>query len=341
MSSAPTEGFQRSGPAGRTGNVLEVRDLSVEYIMERGTVLAVDEVSFDLAPGEFIGIVGESGCGKSTLLFAIAQLLTPPAAITGGSVTFKGRNMVGLTDKELTAVRWKDLSVVMQSAMNALNPVKSIQAQFADAMRAHGVASKVEIADRSAEVLKMVGIDPVHLKSYPHQLSGGMRQRSMIAMAMLFTPDLVIMDEPTSALDVVAQRSLMVQIKELQEQLGFAIIFVTHDMSLVSHFSDRLIVMYAGEVAESGATRRVFDSPQHPYSIGLLEAFPSIRGPRVPLTGIPGSPPDLARIPPGCRFAPRCPKVMSRCTEAPPELYPVEGTLVRCFLHDGAGAGHG
>ena len=149
------------------------------------------------------------------------------------------------------------------------------------------------------------------------------------------------MDEPTSALDVVAQRSLMVQIKELQEQLGFAIIFVTHDMSLVSHFSDRLIVMYAGEVAESGATRQVFDSPQHPYSIGLLEAFPSIRGPRVPLTGIPGSPPDLARLPPGCRFAPRCPKVMSRCTEAPPELYPVDGTLVRCFLHDGGGAGHG
>jgi peptide/nickel transport system ATP-binding protein len=309
--------------------------------MERGTVLAVDRVSFDLAAGEFIGIVGESGCGKSTLLFAVAQLLVPPAVVTGGSVTFKGRNMVGLTDKELTAIRWKDLSVVMQSAMNALNPVKPIQAQFADAMRAHGVTSKAEIADRSAEVLKMVGIDPVHLKSYPHQLSGGMRQRAMIAMALLFTPDLVIMDEPTSALDVVAQRSLMVQIKELQEQLGFAIIFVTHDMSLVSHFSDRLIVMYAGVVAESGATRRVFDSPLHPYSVGLMDAFPSIRGPRIPLTGIPGSPPNLARIPPGCRFAPRCPKVMSRCTETPPELYQVDGTLVRCFLYDGEGDGHG
>ncbi|HUL25718.1 MAG TPA: ABC transporter ATP-binding protein [Streptosporangiaceae bacterium] len=341
MSSGPGDG-PRDGSATRlSGTVLEVRDLSVEYVMERGTVLAVDRVSFDLAAGEFLGIVGESGCGKSTLLFAVAQLLVPPAEITGGSVTFKGRNMVGLTDTELSSVRWKDLSVVMQSAMNALNPVKAIQAQFADAMRAHGVTSKTEIADRSAEVLKMVGIDPVHLKSYPHQLSGGMRQRSMIAMALLFTPDLVIMDEPTSALDVVAQRSLMVQIKELQERLGFAIIFVTHDMSLVSHFSDRLIVMYAGEVAEAGATRQVFDSPQHPYSIGLLEAFPSIRGPRVPLTGIPGSPPDLARIPPGCRFAPRCPKVMSRCTEAPPELYPVDGTLVRCFLHDGEGAGHG
>jgi peptide/nickel transport system ATP-binding protein len=327
-------------PVPQAGTVLEVRDLSVEYLLEHGTVLAVDQVSFDLASGEFIGIVGESGCGKTTLLFAIAQLLAPPAEITGGSVTFLGRNMVGLTDRELAAVRWKDMSVVMQSAMNALNPVKSIGAQFADAMRAHGVASKAQIADRSAEVLRMVSIDPIHLRSYPHQLSGGMRQRSMIAMAMLFTPDLVIMDEPTSALDVVAQRSLMVQIKELQEELGFAIIFVTHDMSLVSHFSDRLMVMYGGVVAEFGATRRVFDTPLHPYSVGLLEAFPSIRGPRVPLTGIPGSPPNLASIPPGCRFAPRCPKVMARCEVEPPELYEVNGTLVRCFLHEGEEAGH-
>ena len=321
------------------GAVLTVRDLSVEYAMERGTVRAVDGVSFDLDQGEFIGVVGESGCGKSTLLFAIAQLLVPPAAVTGGSVIFRGQSMVGLTDRQLASVRWKDMSVVMQSAMNALNPVKSIGAQFKDAMRAHGVTSKEQIADRSAEVLKMVGIDPVHLKSYPHQLSGGMRQRSMIAMAMLLTPELVIMDEPTSALDVVAQRSLMVQIKELQEQLGFAVIFVTHDMSLVSHFSDHLMVMYAGQVAELGATRQVFDDPLHPYTIGLTEAFPSIRGPKVPLTGIPGSPPNLASPPPGCRFAPRCPKVMTRCREEPPELYQVNGTLVRCFLHAGGGAG--
>jgi peptide/nickel transport system ATP-binding protein len=315
------------------GPVLEVRDLAVEYATERGTVRAVDGVSFDLDAGEFIGIVGESGCGKSTLLFAIAQLLVSPAAVTGGSVVFRGQNMVGLTDRQLASVRWRDLSVVMQSAMNALNPVKTIAAQFKDAMRAHGVTSKEQIAARSAEVLRMVGIDPVHLKSYPHQLSGGMRQRSMIAMALLLTPELVIMDEPTSALDVVAQRSLMVQIKELQEQLGFAVIFVTHDMSLVSHFSDQLMVMYAGRVDEFGPTRQVFDSPLHPYTIGLTEAFPSIRGPRVPLTGIPGSPPNLASLPPGCRFAPRCPKVMDRCREESPELYQVNGMLVRCFLH--------
>ena len=326
---------QRPGappPPGRP--MLDVSGLTVEYVMDRGVVRAVDDVSFDLMAGEFIGVVGESGCGKSTLLFAIAQLLAAPAEITGGGVTFRGQSMVGLTDRQLAAIRWKDLSVVMQSAMNALNPIKSIGAQFKDAMRAHGVTSAAEIAGRSAEVLQMVGIDPVHLGSYPHQLSGGMRQRSMIAMAMLFTPDLVIMDEPTSALDVVAQRSLMVQIKDLQQRLGFAIIFVTHDMSLVSHFSDRLMVMYGGVVAEFGATRQVFDSPLHPYSIGLMEAFPSIRGQRVPLTGIPGSPPNLANIPPGCRFAPRCPKVMARCEVEPPGLYQVDGRLVRCFLHE-------
>ncbi len=226
MSSALADGI---GPAALPGDaILQVSDLSVDYATKSGSVRAVDGVSFDLRRGEFIGIVGESGCGKSTLLFAIAQLLSPPAGLTSGNVVFKGVSMVGMTDSQLAAIRWKDLSVVMQSAMNALNPVKSIASQYKDAMRAHGVRSKTEIADRSAHVLKMVGIDAEHLRSYPHQLSGGMRQRAMIAMALLFTPDLVIMDEPTSALDVVAQRSLMVQIKELQAELGFSIIFVTH-----------------------------------------------------------------------------------------------------------------
>ena len=316
------------------GTILDVTDLSVEYLLEGGTVLAVDNVSFSLAQREFVAVVGESGCGKSTLMFAVAQLLSPPAEIVSGTVLFKGRNLVGLKDETLTAIRWKDMSVVMQSAMNALNPVKSIGAQFRDAMRAHGVASKQEIGNRSAEVLKMVGIDPVHLESYPHQLSGGMRQRSMIAMALLFTPELVIMDEPTSALDVVAQRSLMVQIKELQEQFGFAVIFVTHDMSLVSHFSDRLMVMYAGQVAEVGPTRKLFDTPAHPYTEGLMEAFPSIRGPKLPLTGIPGSPPNLVRRADGCWFAPRCPKVFDRCKSERPALYPVDAARVRCFLYD-------
>jgi oligopeptide/dipeptide ABC transporter ATP-binding protein len=327
----PAAAREATAETGDAVPLLRVNDLSVVYRTRRGDVGAVDRVSFDLEGGEFLGIVGESGCGKSTLLFAIAQLLAPPALVIGGSVRFRGTDLTALGERELAPIRWKELSVVMQSAMNALNPVKSIGAQFADAMRAHGTVDKQQIAERSAEVLRMVGIDPTHLRSYPHQLSGGMRQRSMIAMALLFTPDLVIMDEPTSALDVVAQRSLMLQIKQLQQQLGFAVLFVTHDMSLVSHFSDRLLVMYAGQVAELGATRRIFDSPLHPYSRGLLDAFPSVRGPKVPLTGIPGSPPDLARPPQGCRFAPRCPLVADRCREQAIDLFGVDDVLVRCI----------
>jgi peptide/nickel transport system ATP-binding protein len=329
----PAEETRGAAAAAAAGTILDVSDLSVEYVLESGTVEAVNQVSFSVSPGEFLAVVGESGCGKSTLLFGIAQLLALPARVSGGSVTFRGRSLVGLTDSQLAAVRWKDLSVVMQSAMNALNPVKSIGAQFRDVMRAHGRSDRAEIAHRSAEVLRMVGIDPLHLRSYPHQLSGGMRQRSMIAMALLFTPELVIMDEPTSALDVVAQRSLMVQVRELQQQFGFAVIFVTHDMSLVSHFSDRLMVMYAGQVAELGATRQLFDRPLHPYTAGLMDAFPSIRGPRRALQGIPGSPPDLARPPAGCRFAPRCPKVTPACETTPPGLYQVAGADVRCLLY--------
>jgi peptide/nickel transport system ATP-binding protein len=312
--------------------VLEVRGLSVTYDTAAGPVRAVEDFDLDVAPGEFVAVVGESGCGKSTMLFGLAQLLSPPARISSGSVVFKGRDLVTMNPKELSATRWRDLSVVMQSAMNALNPVTQLAAQFEDVMRAHGEGSREAIQRRSVEVLELVGIDPVHLHSYPHQLSGGMRQRAMIAMALLFTPDLVIMDEPTSALDVVAQRALMVQIKQLQQQLGFAVVFVTHDMSLVSHFSDRIVVMYAGKAVEIGPTRAVFDDPGHPYTHGLLEAFPSIRGPRVPLTGIPGSPPNLLHPPQGCRFAARCPRRFEACDIAPP-LYQAPDSLAACHLH--------
>jgi peptide/nickel transport system ATP-binding protein len=303
-------------------------------------VVAVDDVSFELAKGEFLGIVGESACGKSTLVYAIARLLGAPLAgeITDGQVLFKGRDMVTLSDKQLRHIRWRDYSVVMQSAMNALNPVLTVAAQMRDACEAHSTMTKRQIEERSKEVLRLVSIDPVHLHSYPHQLSGGMRQRAMIAMALLFTPELIIMDEPTSALDVVGQRSLMVQIKELQERLGFAVVFVTHDMSLVRHFSDRLLVMYAAQVAELGQTRQLFEKPLHPYTHGLLEAFPSIHGPKEHLLGIPGSPPDLLRPPAGCRFAPRCPHAFARCEAERPRLNEVDGELVRCFLHQPATA---
>jgi peptide/nickel transport system ATP-binding protein len=312
--------------------LLEVEDLSVSYLTDNADIGAVERVSLTVHAGEFLGIVGESGCGKSTLLFAIAQLLSPPAEITSGRVVFRGQDLVQLTDNALRLLRWRDYSVVMQSAMNALNPMKSIGAQFKDTIRAHEHMSADSIRTRSAEVLHLVGIDAAHLESYPHQLSGGMRQRAMIAMALLFTPQLVIMDEPTSALDVVAQRSLMTQIKELQQQFGFAVIFVTHDMSVVANYSDRVMVMYAGQVAELGDTTSIFERPLHPYSKGLLEAFPSVRGPRRPLIGIPGSPPDLGRPPSGCRFHPRCSEVMPQCLTTDPELYSVDETQVRCLL---------
>ncbi|HUA77213.1 MAG TPA: ABC transporter ATP-binding protein [Acetobacteraceae bacterium] len=318
--------------------ILEVRDIRVEYPTPDGPARAVDRVSFALSPGEFLGIVGESGCGKSTLLFAITRLLAPPARQTAGSIVFKGKNLVQLTERALREVRWRDYSVVMQSAMNALNPVKTIAAQYADAMRAHGQTERGAIRRRSREVLSLVGIDPVHLDSFPHQLSGGMRQRVMIAMALLLSPGLIVMDEPTSALDVVAQRSLMAEIKTLQKSLGFAVIFVTHDMSLVGHFSDRLAVMYAGVIVEIGPTRRIFEAPGHPYTQGLLDSFPSVYGPKIPLTGIPGAPPNMLMLPSGCRFHPRCPKVMERCATEAPALYAAGESEIRCLLFDSARA---
>jgi peptide/nickel transport system ATP-binding protein len=316
-----------------TRPVLQIEDLCVDYVTERGAVRAVDRVTLEVAKGEFLGIVGESGCGKSTLLFAIARLLSPPAEIASGSIRFEGRDMVSMSEKELRHHRWCDYSVVMQSAMNALNPVITIGAQLRDAIDAHERMPAQKVRERSEEVLRMVGIDPVHLKSYPHQLSGGMRQRAMIAMALVFTPELVIMDEPTSALDVVAQRSLMLQIKQLQRRIGFAAVFVTHDMSLVSHFSDRLAVMYAGQVVEVGDTRAIFADPKHPYTTGLMRSFPSITGPLQPLVGIAGRPPDLAHPPAGCRVHPRCPHVMERCRVEEPEFYAREKGLARCFLY--------
>lgn len=311
--------------------MLSVRNLTVEYGTGEGAVRAVDSVDLELCAGGFLGIVGESGSGKSTLLFAIAQLLTPPAQIVGGEVHFHGCDLVTLGEGQLRHLRWREFSVVMQSAMNALNPVKSLAAQMRDACEEHSRMSRGEIRTRSAEVLRMVGIDPVHLRSYPHQLSGGMRQRSMIAMALLFEPQLVIMDEPTSSLDVVAQRSLMIQIKRLQERLGFAVLFVTHDMSLVGGIADRLAVMYGGKLVEFGPTQEIFAKPLHPYTAGLLEAFPSIQEVRGRLTGIPGSPPDLRQRVAGCRFASRCPQAVRDCTLVDPPAEVVDGRLVRCI----------
>ncbi len=312
--------------------LLHVNDLSVAYQTAKGDATAVKNVSFDLAPGEFLAIVGESGCGKSTLLFAIAQLLSNPARISGGNIYYQNQDLNTLNKEQLRQLRWREISVVMQSAMNALNPVLTIEAQLSDVCKAHTDWDEGKIKQRSQEVMQMVSIDPIHLKSYAFQLSGGMRQRAMIAMAMILNPKLVIMDEPTSALDVVAQSSLMVQIQQLRKELGFSVLFVTHDMHVVTKFSDRLAVMYAGEIVEIGKTQEIFANPKHPYTIGLLDAFPSLVGVKKELTGIPGNPPSLLNNILGCSFAPRCKQVQGICkTQTPPEVI-LDSINVRCHL---------
>lgn len=248
------------------GPVLQVADLRVEYKGAR-RVCAVDGVSFELERATFLGVVGESGCGKSTMLFSIGQLLGTVGEIVSGSVRLGGRELVGLAKEELRRVRWRELAVVTQSAMSGFNPVLTLGAQFADTMRAHDPAYDTKgIEARGREVLEMVRVSPRHLRSYPHELSGGMRQRAMIAMALLLSPGLVLMDEPTSALDVVTQQSVMESIRELQGALGFAVVFVTHDLGLVREYSDRLAIMYAGQFVETGLTKAVFAEPKHPYS---------------------------------------------------------------------------
>lgn len=314
--------------------ILETRGLSVAYGEGRNVIQAVASVDLSVNAGEFLAVVGESGCGKSTLCFAIAQLLPPSARITEGSVVFKGTNLVTLRSRELRHLRWREYAVVMQSAMNALNPVLTIGEQFHDALAAHQRISRRDAHERAGEALQNVGVAPDHVRSYPHQLSGGMRQRAMIAMALLFTPDLLIMDEPTSALDAVAQHALMDEIRELQERIGFALVFVTHDMSLVARFSDRIAVMYAGQVVELNSTKNLF-AAFHPYTVALLESFPSIESQNVRLEGIPGNPPDLRSPAAGCRFSPRCRSAMAVCHSVQPELLFSGGAQVRCHLYDG------
>jgi peptide/nickel transport system ATP-binding protein len=275
-------------------------------------VKAVDGVNLSLQPGEVVGLCGESGSGKSTLAYGACRLLRSPAVITNGSVTYRGRrtpvpvDVLSSRPRELRRLRWREIAIVFQSAMNALNPVLSVRSQLVDVIQAHLPVSKSEAEDRAASLLDFVSIPRTRLKSYPHELSGGMRQRVMIAMALAADPEVVIMDEPTTALDVVVQRDILAQVVELKERLGFAVMFITHDLSLLLELADRVAVMYSGKLVEVGTGREIHHEPAHPYTKGLLDSFPSLRGPKRQLRGIPGSPPDLRALPPGCPFLPRC-----------------------------------
>jgi peptide/nickel transport system ATP-binding protein len=332
--------------------LLEVRGLSVDYGVGQDAVRAVTGANLTLYPGEVAGLAGESGSGKSTFAYAITRLLRAPGVITAGSVRLHlpaGQpdgviDLLAATELQLRQIRWSQIAVVMQSAMNALNPVFRIGAQLTDVLRTHRPQmSRAERDERAAELLRMVGITPDRLRAYPHELSGGMRQRAMIAMALALEPRIVIMDEPTTALDVVTQREILEELAVLRERLGFAVLFITHDLSLLLEIADSVSIMYAGRVVEQASAAELFRAPRHPYTLGLLGSFPSLHGPRVTMTGIGGAPPDLRHPPAGCPFHPRCSYAMDVCRERTPRLRTpardeISDRLVSCWLHDPAGS---
>lgn len=301
--------------------LMDIRGLSVEYLVGDRRLRAVDNVSFTINKGETVGLAGESGCGKSTLAFALTKLQKPPALIVEGEVIFDGKDVLAFDEEELRRFRWKETSVVFQSAMNCLNPVISINQQICDVLRVHNPAmNRGELQDRARELLRIVGIHPDRLNQYPHQFSGGMRQRAVLAISLALKPQLIIMDEPTTALDVVVEREIMDQLSELKEQFGFSILLISHDLSLMGEITDRIAVMYAGKLVEIAPTEDVLFRPQHPYTKGLVNSFPDLLGEKKELTGISGNPMNLFNPPAGCYFEERCPESTDQCKKSDPTL---------------------
>ncbi len=321
--------------------LLEIRGLTVGYGWHfPPAVTAVRDVDLTVHAGEVVGVAGESGSGKSTLAFAATGLLDPPARVLSGSVRFDGDEVTTMSREELRQMHFQSASIVFQASMNVLNPVTRIEAQFRDAMAAHGVTSREEARQRAEEAFDLVKVPRRYLDVYPHQLSGGMRQRAVIALALVMRPKLLVLDEPTTALDVVVERAILQSLDELRRELGFGVIFITHDLSLLVEIADRIAIMYAGRLVEEAPARELYESPKHPYTIALMNAFPPLTGERERLTGIPGQPPDLRNLPPGCPYAPRCPSFMPGVCDVidPPDVVIDEGHRVLCHLYGSVGA---
>ncbi|MBU2865315.1 ABC transporter ATP-binding protein [Reinekea forsetii] len=318
--------------------LLQIKNVCVDYVTNQGNARACDHVSFNIYPGETVGLAGESGCGKSTLAFAISNLHSAPALITDGEILFEDRDVLKMNQEELRRFRWNETAMVFQSAMNSLNPVITIGEQLVDVVLAHKKVTKAEAIAKGETLLETVGLHPSRMNSYPHQLSGGMRQRVVIAIALILRPKLIIMDEPTTALDVVVERDIMDELFELKDKFGFAILFISHDLGLMGEIADRIGIMYAGKLVELGSAKDVLESAEHPYTKGLVGSFPTIHGPKVRLEGIPGSPLNLLETPQGCYFQARCKSCIESCKSIEPELTGLTqnaNRLVACHVvHD-------
>jgi peptide/nickel transport system ATP-binding protein len=315
--------------------LLKVNDLVMYYQTLRGPVKAVDRVSFNLKKGEALGLVGESGCGKTSTMLSILRLLPNNAKVIKGEIVFEGRNLLEIPKKEFNEnIRWKKISVIFQGAMNALHPMMPVGEQITEAILLHEHVSQKEAFERAGKLLDLVGVGASRITRYAHELSGGMKQRCMIAMSLASNPDLVIADEPTTALDVIISAQVLKMIKDLQRKLNLSVIVVTHDLSMVAEICEKIAIMYAGKMVENGDIKKVFNSPRHPYTQGLIGAFPSVLGPKKVLKSIPGSPPDLLDPPKGCSFHPRCPYAMEVCRKEEPRYTKVEeGWVVTCHLY--------
>lgn len=316
-------------------SLLEVKDLKTHYITLRGAVKAVDGVSFKVKKAEAMGLAGESGCGKSTIALSLLRILPSGGKIVGGSILYKGRDIVSLEEEDVRLdIRWKEIAIVFQGAMNALNPVYSVSDQIVEAIALHEKGTRpAEARERAIKLFELVGVDPSRLDNYPHELSGGMRQRAMIAMALACNPSLLIADEPSTALDVIVAAQVLKLMKELKERLELGMILITHDLSIIAETCESVAIMYAGGIVEYGNIVDVFKRPVHPYTQGLIAAFPDIKAQRTRMSSIEGSPPDLLNPPSGCKFHPRCQYAMDICRKKKPESVSVgKDHVAACWL---------